>query len=112
MKRKIENIISPTIEQLKEYLNRIKWDLIDVGCDHYRIANHHGTHTVFEILNGSDELKSGIYSKKIFGDEYSGTFVIKLSAIKLSYINDINPFVSISLNKVNPNKFFISFYNH
>ena len=113
MKEKKETIKSPTIEQLKKFLNRIEWDLRDVGCDYFRIVNHKGNHTVFEIRKDSDELKNGM-NDRVFGDPYCGVIVIKLSAIKLSYIpsNPGSPFVSISLNRVNSNNFFISFYNH
>ena len=113
MKKKKETIKFPTIEQLKEFLNHIKWDLRHVGCDYYRIVNHRGKDTVFEILKGSDELKNGM-NHNVFGDPYCGAIVIKLSAIKLSYISGISgsPFVSITLNRVNSNNFFISFYNH
>jgi hypothetical protein len=109
MKKK-EIIKSPTLDQLKETLNRIGWDMRHCGCNYYRIVNSKGKDTGFEILKDSDELKNG----DIFGSDYSGTFVIKLSAIRLSYFTKKggNPFVSISLLGLSSNKFFISFYNH
>jgi hypothetical protein len=112
-KNKKEIITSPTIEQLKEYLNRINWDLSDVGCGYYRITNHNGQPTMFEVHKDGQELRNGIFGSP-FGGEYCGSFFLKLSAINLSYIDNGkgNPFLSISLSRVNSNKFFISFYNH
>ena len=105
-------IISPTMEQLKEILNLINWDLKHVGCGWYRIYNHNGNPTIFEIYKDSEELRDGD-RKSIFGDKYCGCLHINISYIVLTYFDDEKlPFISISPKGCDPDKFFMSFYNH
>lgn len=105
--------LAPSLEQLKEILNMIDWDLKKVGCGWYRIYNHKNLPTVFEIHKDSDELKDGYPNIKVFGSSYCGAININLKHVKLTYFeNEQSPFVSISPKVGDPNKIFISFYNH
>lgn len=50
-------------EELKTKLNVIGYDLINIGCDHWRIINHHKEETAFIYYNDSITTSN----KSIFG---------------------------------------------
>lgn len=100
-------IISPTIEQLQEFLNRIKWDVKHIGFGCFRIYNYKNNPTSFMIRSNiiCEISESGC----VFGDHYCGSLNINLRSIRLKFYKEDN-FVSISLKDVDANSFFISFY--
>lgn len=40
------------IKKLKEALHKIDWDLVDIGCGHYRLRDHNGDLRDFEYCSG------------------------------------------------------------
>ena len=108
--------IHPKTKELKEALEELGWTLNECGCGFYRVHNHHGEPTSFEIRHGVGvlEFEKGPSSRGVFGVKNSehgngGAFVLTLEGCTIEVSKDKR---GLSIFPAAGDKdVFLSFYN-
>lgn len=98
--------------ELTEALQAIGWDLLDAGCDHWRLVNHLKEDTGFIYYHGQLRTEGPgakeLYGRKASENGSSGLVYFDLRESEIKVSKDKN---AVSVRASGANSCFLSFYN-